>query len=198
MNISDLDLNYFLPLWHTLADYVRQYPRPLWLALVAYFRSYPPTVLAHARLPRAPVFAADHPMTLREWRGRVPRDKAGAYLRYLRRTGLRDYAATPGHLGTWVLLDEGAKESEIVLLSLWDSPQAIRAFAGEDIGRARYYPKDAGFLLAMPQRLRHYQVVTRPGRAAVQCSLSDTGSGFRPGPWRRGRVPRTAGRAALG
>lgn len=198
MNISDLDLNYFLPLWHTLADYVRQYPRPLWLALVAYFRSYPPIVLSLARLPRPLVFARDNPMILREWRGRVARDKAGAYLRYLRRTGLRDYAATPGHRGTWVLLDEGVKESEIVLLSLWDSPQAIRAFAGEDIGRARYYPKDAGFLLAMPRRLRHYQVVTRSGQAAVRRRLSDTGSGFRPGPWRRGRARRTANHAALG
>ena len=166
MTIFDLDANYLLPLWHSLLDYVRQYPRSLWLALVEYFRSYPPIVLAHARLPRPPLFAKDHAMILREWRGRVPRDKAGAYLKYLRHTGLHDYAATPGHRGTWILLDEGPKESEVVLLSLWDSRQDIRAFAGEDIGRARYYSKDADFLVKMPTRLRHYRVVKRPEQAA--------------------------------
>lgn len=102
-------------------------------------------------------------MILREWRGRVPRVKTAAYLEFLRAQAMPDYAATPGHRGTWILVDEGPEVSEFLLLTLWDSREAIRGFAGEDISRARYYPQDPEFLLEMPERLRHYEVRDQPG-----------------------------------
>lgn len=114
--------------------------------------------------PAAAQAAASRPV-LREWRGRVPADRTDAYLAYLEKTGLAGYAATPGHRGSWVLLDRGAEETEFVLLTLWDSAEAIRAFAGEDIGAARYYPEDGEYLRELPPRLRHYEVVHQP-RAA--------------------------------
>ncbi|HEX6930085.1 MAG TPA: hypothetical protein VF267_12585 [Gammaproteobacteria bacterium] len=105
-------------------------------------------------------------MILREWRGRVPREKVDAYLGVLEQTGLKEYAATPGHRGTWVLVDHDCdgdgRTAEFVLLTLWPSREAIAAFAGEDIGRAVYYPEDDGFLLEKPERLRHYDVLRRP------------------------------------
>jgi hypothetical protein len=101
-------------------------------------------------------------MIMREWRGRVPRGKTAAYLEFLRTKAIRDYAATPGHRGTWFLVDEGPEVSEFVLLTLWESREAIRAFAGDDISRARYYPEDPEFLLEMPERLRHYEVRNQP------------------------------------
>jgi hypothetical protein len=42
-------------------------------------------------------------MIARTWHGRVPTDKADAYHDYLRRTGLSDYASTPGNQGVVVL-----------------------------------------------------------------------------------------------
>jgi len=103
-------------------------------------------------------------MILREWHGRVPHDKADAYLEFLDRKGTLDYAATPGHRGTWVLLDTESEPgiAEFTLLTLWTSRDAIRAFAGEDIGRAVYYPEDDTFLLEKPERLRHYTVMRTP------------------------------------
>ena len=101
-------------------------------------------------------------MILREWRGRVPREKTAAYLEFLRTRAMPDYAATPGHRSTWILVDEGPEVSEFVLLTLWESRETIRAFAGNDISRARYYPEDPGFLLEMPERLRHYAVCDQP------------------------------------
>ena len=35
---------------------------------------------------------------------------------------------------------------------------AIRAFAGEDVDVARYYPADDAFLLTRPTGVRHYDV----------------------------------------
>lgn len=103
---------------------------------------------------------------VREWRGRVPAAKADAYLDVLRATGLKNYAATPGHRGTLVLREDHESESEYVLLTFWESAAAIRAFAGEDIGRAVYYPEDEGYLLEKPERLRHYRLEAVPDRGA--------------------------------
>ncbi|HEX7029601.1 MAG TPA: antibiotic biosynthesis monooxygenase [Gammaproteobacteria bacterium] len=101
-------------------------------------------------------------MILREWRGRVPHEKADAYVDVLGRTGLAEYAATPGHRGSWLLVDREGDAAEFTLLTLWESRDAIRAFAGDDISRAVYYPEDDAFLLEKPERLRHYDVLRRP------------------------------------
>lgn len=107
-------------------------------------------------------------MIMREWRGRLPSDKVDDYLEYLGVTGLSEYAETRGHRGTWVLVDRSvdgeADVAELTLLTLWESPDAIRAFAGEDIGKAKYYPDDNRYFLEMPEKVRHYEVIDWPGR----------------------------------
>ena len=35
---------------------------------------------------------------------------------------------------------------------------AIRKFAGNDVEKARYYPKDREFLLKLERRVKHYEV----------------------------------------
>lgn len=100
---------------------------------------------------------------MREWRGRLPRDRVDDYLAYLRVTGLPEYAATPGHRGTWVLVDRGVDGNgdlaEYTLLTLWESRDAIRAFAGDDIEKAKYYPEDERYFVEMPVKVRHYEVI---------------------------------------
>lgn len=100
-------------------------------------------------------------MIMREWRGRLPQDKVDDYLEYLKLTGLSEYAATPGHLGTWILLDRDVERdlAEYMLLTLWESRDAIRAFAGEDIESAKYYPEDKRYFVEMPEKVRHYEVI---------------------------------------
>jgi heme-degrading monooxygenase HmoA len=96
------------------------------------------------------------------WHGAVPRARGDAYLDFLKRTPVSDLRATAGNRGVTVLRrDEGA-ESDFVLISFWDSREAIRAFAGDDLEKARYYPEDADFLLAMEPRVIHYEVLASP------------------------------------
>jgi hypothetical protein len=47
-------------------------------------------------------------------------------------------------------------------MSLWDSLEAIRAFAGDDVERARYYPEDASYLLELEPTVAHYEVLVAP------------------------------------
>ncbi|HKD20106.1 MAG TPA: antibiotic biosynthesis monooxygenase, partial [Thermoanaerobaculia bacterium] len=98
------------------------------------------------------------PVIARLWHGRVPASKTEAYRRYLEQTGLPDYRATPGNRGVTVLERVEGDVTHFLLVSYWDSTDAIRAFAGEDIERARYYPEDAEFLLEFEPRVTHYEV----------------------------------------
>ena len=40
--------------------------------------------------------------------------------------------------------------------------EAVRAFAGPEPERARYYPEDDAFLLDKPEFVQHYEVVEGP------------------------------------
>lgn len=97
-------------------------------------------------------------MIARIWRGITHADKADAYIDYLRETGLKAYAATPGNRGVNVLRRVQGEQCEIMLVSLWDSMDAVRAFAGENPDHSVYYPNDAEYLLEMEPLVRHYEV----------------------------------------
>jgi heme-degrading monooxygenase HmoA len=100
-------------------------------------------------------------MIARTWHGAVPDAKADAYETYLRLTGLPDYEATPGNRGVYVLRRSAGGVTDFLLLTLWESYEAIRAFAGDDLERARYYPEDAGYLLELEPAVTHYEVTYR-------------------------------------
>jgi heme-degrading monooxygenase HmoA len=98
-------------------------------------------------------------MIARMWRGVVRRDDADAYVEYIVNTGMAEYRATPGNQGAWMLRRDDGDRSEIMTFSLWDSRDSIRAFAGEDIDQAVFYPEDDRFLIERDLTVRHYDVV---------------------------------------
>lgn len=100
-------------------------------------------------------------MIARIWRGITHKEMAEDYLAYLDRTGLKDYAKTPGNRGVTVLRREQGEHCEIMLISLWESMSSVREFAGENPERAVYYPEDERFLLQMEPLVRHYEVAQR-------------------------------------
>ena len=48
--------------------------------------------------------------------------------------------------------------TEVVTLSFWESEEAIRAFAGDDISVARFYPEDDRYLIDWGKVVHHYEV----------------------------------------
>jgi heme-degrading monooxygenase HmoA len=103
-------------------------------------------------------------MIARTWHGRVPASKADAYYRYLLRTGVPDLQATPGNRGVFVFRRLEGEAAHFLLTSLWESLEAIRGFAGDDIELARYYPEDRKYLLELEPRVSHYEVLLAPTR----------------------------------
>lgn len=102
-------------------------------------------------------------MIARTWHGMVPAEKAEAYHAYLLRTGYPDYRATEGNRGVYILRRAEGDVAHFLILSLWDSYDAIRKFAGDDVDRARYYPEDEEFLLELEPKVTHYEVLIGPG-----------------------------------
>jgi heme-degrading monooxygenase HmoA len=98
----------------------------------------------------------------RIWRGRTPAGKADAYHRYLEATGLKDYRDTEGNRGVYVFRRIQGDTAEFLLVSLWDSLEAVKAFAGQDHERAVYYPEDDDYLLEREPTVSHYEVLEAP------------------------------------
>ena len=94
----------------------------------------------------------------RIWRGVVRSGDADEYAGYIEETGFSAYATTPGKRGSWMLRRDDGDRSEFITFSLWDSVDAIKAFAGEDIETAVYYPEDERYLVEREDTVKHYDV----------------------------------------
>ncbi len=97
-------------------------------------------------------------MIARTWRGATRAEDAEAYADYIRETGIAAYAATPGNRGAYLLYRIEGDRAEFLTLSLWESLEAIRGFAGEDVERAVFYPEDDRYLIERDLVARHYVV----------------------------------------
>ena len=96
---------------------------------------------------------------VRMWHGRVPTSKAVAYREFTKGRAIPDYRSVPGNLSVHILERQEGDVTHFITLTFWESLDAIRAFAGEDVEKAKYYPEDAGFLLEYEPRVVHYEVV---------------------------------------
>lgn len=98
-------------------------------------------------------------MIARLWHGRTRAEQADEYVDFLKRTGIPDYQATPGNRGVLMLRRIEGDEAHFLLVTVWDSAEAIRQFAGPEMEKARYYPEDATFLLEFEPTVTHYEVI---------------------------------------
>ena len=107
-------------------------------------------------------------MILRRWVARIRTADEREYSAYIAATGGDDYLSTAGNLG-WQMLfrDLGDGTSEVTTLSWWTDLEVIKAFAGEDYERARYYPEDDRFLLDRPPGVDHFRVADGSGPLKV-------------------------------
>jgi heme-degrading monooxygenase HmoA len=94
----------------------------------------------------------------RLWHGTTRLDRADAYAAFLDQRAMPDYRGTDGNLGAQVWRRDEGDVAHFLTLSYWESEDAIRAFAGTDLLKAKYYPEDEGFLLEFEPSVVHYEV----------------------------------------
>ena len=98
-------------------------------------------------------------MIARIWRGQATPAQADAYYRHVTGTVFPEVARIAGHRGGYVLRRDSGGDVEFLVVTLWDSMDAVRRFAGNDPERAVFYPEDDRFLVARDDRVTHYEVV---------------------------------------
>lgn len=101
-------------------------------------------------------------MIARTWHGITEVSKADEYLNYLNKTGVAAYRTTQGNLGVYVLRRIDGNKAHFLLLTLWESEDAIKRFAGPNMEKAKYYPEDELFLLELEPTVTHYEVLVCP------------------------------------
>ena len=97
-------------------------------------------------------------MIARTWHGVVPKKLGDTYYDYIKKTGLSDFRKTKGNLGNLVFRRNEKKEVHFLIISLWDSYESIKEFAGGNYTKARYYEKDKEFLMDF-EDVYHYKVM---------------------------------------
>lgn len=99
-------------------------------------------------------------MIARIWHGWTTPENADAYEAIVRREVLG--IEIEGYAGAYVLRGDGP-EVEFVTVTLWETMDAIRAFAGDDHERAVVPPETRRLLARFDERSQHYDVRAEPG-----------------------------------
>ena len=100
-------------------------------------------------------------MITRIWHGRTTAAKADEYLHLMRSIAIPDYRSTPGNQGACALRRIEGDVAHFLMVTFWESEDAIRAFAGDDVNVAKYYDFDSNFLLEMEPTSAHYETFDR-------------------------------------
>jgi heme-degrading monooxygenase HmoA len=102
----------------------------------------------------------------RTWRGATAARDGDLYFNYLLETGVKECERTPGNCGVYVLRRTDGDRCEFLFVSLWESMQAVREFAGLDAERGVFYPEDEKYLIEFDADVLHYEVLKGPAPAS--------------------------------
>jgi heme-degrading monooxygenase HmoA len=102
-------------------------------------------------------------MVVRSWRGYGALASPEAYPTHLLEEVYPKLAQLPGFCGLYLLRRQHPNEVEFLVLTLWESMEAIRAFAGPEPEQAVVEPAARTALLRYDSLVSHYEVVAGPG-----------------------------------
>lgn len=98
-------------------------------------------------------------MIARVWRGTAgPGEDTDVYFAFLSGRVLPSLPEIPGYRGARVLRRSTAAGTEFVVTTLWDSMEAVRAFAGDRPERAVVEPEARAVLVDFEETVQHYEV----------------------------------------
>ena len=101
-------------------------------------------------------------MIARIWHGVTLAEKADEYYQFLQQSGIADYQLVDGNRSVQVLRRIEGDKAHFLLITLWDSMDAIKNFAGDNPEKAKYYPEDKDYLLEFEEYVSHYDVLNTP------------------------------------
>ena len=98
-------------------------------------------------------------MIARHWRGLAKADCADAYVAHLRQETFPAIRKLAGFRSASILRRDVPEGVEFLIVTIWESLEAIRAFAGANIDVAVVPEKAQEMMLDYDRVVRHYEVV---------------------------------------
>jgi len=95
-------------------------------------------------------------MMVRIWHGRTKTADAEAYRQFVIDTGIKEYTSVEGNLGAQIWQQKEGDITHIWTVSWWKDIESIKAFAGDEIEKAKYYDEDREYLLVFEPTVAHY------------------------------------------
>ena len=95
-------------------------------------------------------------MITRIWHGKTSLENSEKYLENLLEQGTLEYRDMPGNISVKVWQYNDDDISHFWTVTEWKDREAVKAFAGEDFEKAKYYPADNGMLLEFEEKVQHY------------------------------------------
>jgi heme-degrading monooxygenase HmoA len=102
-------------------------------------------------------------MIARSWRGYAALAEREVYPRHLLHTVRPKLEQLPGVRGLYLFRRNHPQEVEFLVLTLWDSMDAVRKFAGEQPEVAVVEPEARAALVRYDALVSHYEVMASPG-----------------------------------
>nr|WP_316653649.1 antibiotic biosynthesis monooxygenase [uncultured Gellertiella sp.] len=99
----------------------------------------------------------------RIWRGRTLPENADSYCAYLHEHGVKKLESL-GALGVQMLREDREGDSYFMVVSFWESRDAMTRWAGEDPNRIRHLDRDREFLIELPASVQILDVVSNSFR----------------------------------
>jgi heme-degrading monooxygenase HmoA len=98
-------------------------------------------------------------MIIREWRGRAMLFRSDAYPKHFRDIVVPELRSLSGFLGAHLSQRQIGDQVEFLVLTRWQSMEAIGAFAGSSVDRAVVEPGAIAALIDFDDTVQHYIVI---------------------------------------
>jgi heme-degrading monooxygenase HmoA len=95
---------------------------------------------------------------MRLWHGEVAIEKADEYEKFMIERAAPDYGSVEGLVKLYFQRKNEEKKAHFLLVTLWDSIESVKKFAGDNPEIAKYYPEDDDFLLEKEEHVSMYEV----------------------------------------
>jgi heme-degrading monooxygenase HmoA len=110
-------------------------------------------------------------MISRHWRGLVKTEDADNYVRHLQNDTFPLLSQIPGFVSASILRRTIASGVEFLIVTMWQSMDAIRQFTGESEGVAVVPPVAQAMMLEYDTTVVHYDVVGAHGSASLSATV---------------------------
>ena len=97
-------------------------------------------------------------MISRHWRGTARPEEADNYIRHLQQETFPQLARIEGFVSASILRREVARGVEFLIVTVWESMDAIRQFAGEGVHVAVVPPAAQAMMVEYDREVAHYEI----------------------------------------